>query len=152
MFARTFVESGANSIVILDLDAAQAKQSAKDIITWFEEHGQAEKGEIKAMGLGCDVSSEEQVKSCFAKIIKKFGRVDVLVTAAGIVGKFCIIYVGLTVSTDLLQLFAENFSGVDYPADKFRKLMAVNVDGTFFCAREAAKDMMKREAPGSIIM
>lgn len=46
----------------------------------------------------------------------------------------------------------ENFSGVDYPADKFRKLMAVNVDGTFFCAREAAKDMMKRGAPGSIIM
>lgn len=30
--------------------------------------------------------------------------------------------------------------------------MAVNVEGSFFCAREAAKDMMRREAPGSIIM
>lgn len=30
--------------------------------------------------------------------------------------------------------------------------MNVNVNGSYFCAREAAKDMMRREAPGSIIM
>jgi D-arabinitol 2-dehydrogenase len=26
------------------------------------------------------------------------------------------------------------------------------VEGSFYCAREAAKDMMRREAPGSIVM
>lgn len=26
--------------------------------------------------------------------------------------------------------------------------MSINVEGSFFCAREAAKDMMRREAPG----
>lgn len=30
--------------------------------------------------------------------------------------------------------------------------MAINVEGSFYCAREAAKDMMKRDAAGSIIM
>ncbi|KAK4700593.1 hypothetical protein P7C70_g5655, partial [Phenoliferia sp. Uapishka_3] len=83
------------------------------------------------MGLGCDVANEDNVKDCFRQIVEKFGRVDVLVTAAGIV---------------------ENFSAMDYPTDKFQKLMNVNVNGSYFCAREAARDMMRREAPGSIIM
>lgn len=88
LFARTFVESGSNAIAILDLDRAQAEQAAKDIVTWFEEHGQASKGEIKAIGLGCDVSNEEEVKQCFSTVVDTFGRVDVLVTAAGIVGTY----------------------------------------------------------------
>lgn len=55
-------------------------------MVWFEEHGQCEPGEIKAIGMGCDVSDEAQVQACFAKTVEEFGRVDVLVTAAGIVG------------------------------------------------------------------
>ena len=41
------------------------------------EHGDAQPGEIKAIGLGCDVSSEASVKATFAKIKEEFGRVDV---------------------------------------------------------------------------
>ncbi|BGP50169.1 hypothetical protein JCM10450v2_006080 [Rhodotorula kratochvilovae] len=131
LFARTFAESGSNQIAILDLDQQQAETAAKELVEWFEEHGQAKKGEIKAIGLGCDVSNEDQVKSCFKTVVDTFGRVDVLVTAAGIV---------------------ENFPATEYPADKFRKLMGINVEGSFYCAREAAKDMMAREAPGSIVL
>lgn len=86
LFARTFAESGSNAVVILDLDQAQAEQAAADLTSWFEEHGQAKKGEISALGLGCDVSKEEDVQRCFKTIVDKYGRVDVLVTAAGIVG------------------------------------------------------------------
>jgi len=88
LFARTFAESGSNSIVILDLNKEQAETAAADLMTWFEEHGQCDKGEIKAVGMGCDVSNEAQVQDCFAKVKALFGRVDVLVTAAGIVGSF----------------------------------------------------------------
>lgn len=88
MFARTFVESGSNSIVILDLDKTQAEVAAKDLVSWFEEHGGAKKGEVRALGLGCDVANEDDVKKCFAQVVKKYGRVDVLVTAAGIVGEY----------------------------------------------------------------
>lgn len=86
LMARTFAESGSNRIAILDLDQKMAETAAKELVEWFEEHGQAEKGEIEAIGLGCDVSSEQNVKECFQTVKDKFGRVDVLVTAAGIVG------------------------------------------------------------------
>lgn len=103
LFARTFVESGANQIVILDVDQKQAEVAATELVAWFEENGQAAKGEVSAIGLGCDVSEEEQVKATFAKVVEKYGRVDVLVTAAGIV---------------------ENFPATEYPAAKFRKLVS----------------------------
>lgn len=86
LFARTFAESGSNAVVILDLDQGQAQTAADDLSTWFVEHGQAKEGEIETMGLGCDVANEENVQDCFRQIVEKFGRVDVLVTAAGIVG------------------------------------------------------------------
>ncbi|GAA6033794.1 hypothetical protein JCM8097_000344 [Rhodosporidiobolus ruineniae] len=131
LFARTFAESGSNAIAIVDLDEKMAKEAAVDLVKWFEEHGQAKPGEIKAIGLGCDVSSEQQVKDTFKKVIDEFGRIDTLVTAAGIV---------------------ENFPATEYPAEKMRKLLGINIEGTFYCAREAAKDMMARDAPGSIVL
>lgn len=30
--------------------------------------------------------------------------------------------------------------------------MAINVEGSFYCAREAAKDMMRRDAAGTIVL
>ncbi|KAM0746880.1 NAD(P)-binding protein [Meredithblackwellia eburnea MCA 4105] len=131
LFARTFAESGSNAIAILDLDSSQAAQSARELEEWFVEHGQAKEGEIECLGLGCDVSDEASVKKAFEEVKERFGRIDVLVTAAGIV---------------------ENFPAVDYPTEKFQKLMNINVSGSFFCAREAAKDMLSREAPGSIVL
>jgi NAD(P)-dependent dehydrogenase (short-subunit alcohol dehydrogenase family) len=41
-------------------------------------HGEAQPGEIHAVGYGCDVSSEQSVKETFAKIESEFGgRIDV---------------------------------------------------------------------------
>ena len=94
------------------------------------------------MGLGCDVASEESVKATFGAIKEKFGRIDVspsytcevcadnqtLVTAAGIV---------------------ENYVAHDYPTEKIRKLLDINVMGTWFCALEASKLMPEG---GSIVM
>ena len=131
--ARTFAESGSNRIVILDLDKKMAETAAVELVEWFEEHGQAEKGEIQAIGLGCDVSNEQEVKDCFSTVVDKFGRVDVLVTAAGIVGASPLDShstphgAALTVSWFLP---AENFPATEYPADKFRKLMGINVEGS----------------------
>lgn len=86
LIARTFAESGSNAVVILDLDQKMAEQAADDLVKWFVEHGQAKEGEISAIGLGCDVANEESVQNCFKTVVDKYGRVDVLVNAAGIVG------------------------------------------------------------------
>lgn len=93
------------------------------------EHGEAKPGEIKAVGFGCDVSDEQSVKDTFAKIEQTFGnRIDCLISAAGIV---------------------ENFVAHEYPTDKVRKLLDINVMGSWFCALEAAKRM---QDGGSVIL
>lgn len=128
MMARTFVESGADAIVLIDLRKEDAEMAAKDLVDWFVEHGEAQPGEITALGIGCDVADEQSVKNTFETIKNKFGRLDCLVTAAGIV---------------------ENFVAHEYPTEKVRKLLDINVMGTWACALEGAKLMPDG---GSIIM
>ena len=88
--------SGADAIVLMDLKQDEAEEAAKDLVEWFGvstrlhcetpearltrlivAHGEAKPGEIKAVGVGCDVADEESVKAAFAKIKAEFGRVDV---------------------------------------------------------------------------
>ncbi|WVR05655.1 hypothetical protein IAU60_002677 [Kwoniella sp. DSM 27419] len=120
MMARTFVESGANAIVLVDLRKEDAERAAEDLVKWFVENGEAEEGEIQALGLGCDVADEASVAAVFQTVKDKFGRLDACVTAAGIV---------------------ENFVAHEYPTEKIRKLLDINIMGTWFCALEAAKLM-----------
>lgn len=125
------MESGASQVAVVDLDEGHAKEAAADIEKWFVEHGEAEEGEIQAIGIGCDVSKEDHVTRAMDQIIEKFGRVDVLVTAAGIV---------------------ENIPATEYPIERARKLWSINVDGSFMWAQQVARDMIKRGEGGSIIL
>ncbi|KAM0748173.1 putative d-arabinitol 2-dehydrogenase [Meredithblackwellia eburnea MCA 4105] len=131
LFARTFIESGSSSVAIIDLHAADAERAAKEANDWFVAEGEAEEGELQILGYGCNVAEEEEVINTFAKIHKAFGRIDVLVTAAGIV---------------------ENFDAISYPTPRLQLLMNINVNGTYFCAREAAKLMLADETKGSIVL
>ena len=88
LMARTLVESGANAIALLDLDGPTSESAARDVEDWFIEHGAAVKGEVQAIGIGCDVSNEDHVKAAMQKVVDRFGRIDVLVTAAGIVHNY----------------------------------------------------------------
>jgi len=131
MFARTFVESGCNSLVIMDLDKEMAVQAAKDIEDWFVSHGQAKPHEISALGIGLDVSDEAAVKKAMQQVVDTYGKIDVLVTSAGIV---------------------HNYPATEYPTEKFNQLMSINVNGCFYCAREAAKFMQAAGNGGSIVL
>jgi D-arabinitol 2-dehydrogenase len=152
LFARTFAESGSNSIVILDLQEELAQQAARDLVQQMVEHGEAKPDEVEALGIGVNVSDEAAVERAFKAIVDKFGRIDVLVTAAGIV---------------------HNYEATRYPTEKMRQLFGmfswpplcmalfltrgsavidINVHGSFFCAREAAKHMTEKGNHGSIIL
>lgn len=77
-----------------------------------------------------DVSKESEVKSVFAEVFAKWGRLDVLVNNAGI-------------------------SGANKPTDELTEqewdsLMAVNVKGVFFCTKHAIA-YMRKSGGGSII-
>jgi 3-oxoacyl-[acyl-carrier protein] reductase len=76
-----------------------------------------------------DITDEEDVEKCFAAILSEFGRLDVLVNSAGII----------------------TFEKYDtLGGDLWDKVINVNLRGTFFCSREAAK-IMREQRSGAII-
>ena len=71
--ARTFVREGAK-VAIADLDQAGADATAAEL-------GGPER---RAIGITMDVTAEEQVETGVTKAVNTFGRLDVLVSNAGI--------------------------------------------------------------------
>jgi glucose 1-dehydrogenase len=85
----------------------------------------------KAIAIGADVSSEDQVLSMFAQAREGFGGpVDLLVNNAGI---------------------EKPFKLIDMPLEEWEKVLAVNLTGAFLCTREAARGMCKDGIPGAIV-
>ena len=89
--------------------------------------------EIGAMAVAADVSSEADVARLFRTVDEKLGRLNVLVNNAGIVD----------VKTRV----------EDITVARLQRMFAVNVVGSFLCAREAIKRMSKRHggAGGTIV-
>ena len=88
-----------------------------------------EKSGGKAITIKCDVSDEAQVKKMVAETIKKFGRIDVLVNNAGIV-------------------FDLPF--IERTTEHWKKTLAVDLDGVYFCCKYAS-EQMKKQKSGRII-
>ena len=70
--AQTFVREGAR-VAIADLNQKAADATAT-------EFG----GAGKALGVAMDVTNEQQVEAGFARTVQPFGRVDILVSNAGV--------------------------------------------------------------------
>lgn len=88
------------------------------------EHG------VDAVGVRCDVTDQDGVERCFAEVGEQFGTPDILVTAAGI------------------TLWGDS---VDVTAEQWRKVLAVNLDGTFFAAQSFARALLADDRPGSAV-
>lgn len=78
----------------------------------------------RAIAIAADVADEAQVASLFAAIDDEFGRLDVLVNNAGMLER---------------QKRLDEMS-----AARLARVFAVNVTGSFLCAREAIKRMSTR--------
>ena len=116
--AKTYAREGAR-VVIADLN-----QTAADAIA--AELG----GPLKALAVAMDVTNEQQVDEGVARTIEQFGKIDVLVSNAGI------------------QIVA--------PLDEFefaswKKLLAIHLDGAFLTTRAVLQRMYKQGTGGSII-
>jgi len=86
--------------------------------------------EPRLKGCLCDVSDESQVRGLFGQALAHLGGLDILVNNAGIAGP--------TAPVE------------DITLEDWRRCMAVNLDGSLLCAREAAP-VMRRQGGGSII-
>jgi 3-hydroxybutyrate dehydrogenase len=116
--ARTFAHAGAK-VAIADVDAAGALKAAADLV----------QGGAEAIGVAMDVTSEQEVDAGMAAVVGAFGRIDVLVSNAGV------------------QIVAplEDFQFSDW-----RKMLAIHLDGAFLCTRSALRQMYS-QGSGSII-
>ena len=120
-FCSAMADEGAK-IVIADILEKEARQAAEEI--------KAKNG--SAMALKVDVTSEADTLSMAGEVVKKFGRIDILVNNAAIV-------YGMT-----RKPFTE------IPLGEWDKLMTVNLKGPFLCSR-AVFPQMKKQGRGKII-
>ena len=107
-------------LAVADLNAEGADHTAAVV---------REKTDREAISIKVDVTQEDQVAHLVNETVKKFGRLDILVSNAGI-------------------LVAEPV--VDFPSDKWKAVIDVNLFGYFLCAKHAAQ-VMKNQKSGVII-
>lgn len=119
-YARALAEAGA-SVVVNDVDSDVAEQTAKEI----NDAGG------KAVACVCAVGSTESADQLVKAAVDSFGKLDVMVTNAGILRDKV-----LWKMTD----------------DDFDAVIATHMRGTFTCARAAAIKMREQESGGRIIV
>lgn len=79
----------------------------------------------KILPVSCDVTDEEQVSRMVQATIETFGGLDFLINTAG--------------GTGPIETPAQ-----EYPADEFRKILELNVIGTFLPCKHAIPELIKR--------
>jgi 3-hydroxybutyrate dehydrogenase len=116
--ARAFAREGAR-VAIADLDQDAAERTVAELV-----------GEGRqAIATVMDVASEAQVEAGMARVIEAYGRIDILVSNAG-VQRVC-------------PLEALSF-------EDWRQVLAVHLDGAFLTTRAALRQMY-RQGGGTIL-
>jgi len=106
--AKALAADGAK-VAVSDLDEGPAREIA---------------GPIGGIAIGCDVSDRGQVENMVARTVKEFGRLDLLVTCAGIIR-----------DNLLYKMTDEDWDAV----------IDTHLKGTFLCARAAQKHMVEQK-------
>lgn len=86
---------------------------------------------VKSIGVVTDVTDPASIEAAFIETRSRLGVPQILITAAGI--------------TDWND-------SVDIPAEAWRRVLAVNLDGTFFTAQIFARGLLDAGLPGSAVL
>lgn len=122
-----FAEHGAN-VAINYLrrpdEADDTEQQVRACVRRVQQEG------VRDVLVGADVSDEDQVVRMVSETVEQLGGIDVLVNNAGI----------------QISRPSHELSTAD-----FEKVLAVNLRGSFLCAREAIKHFLDADKPGAIV-
>lgn len=119
-YCRAFAARGA-SLVLADLGECDPAAQAGAIAGEFG---------TPAIGVACDVRSEDDVRRLFDIAVDRFGRVDVVLNNAAATGEH------LMRSGDVFARFE------DYPIALWNEVLRTNLTGVFLVAREGGKRML----------
>lgn len=129
------VVTGAGRNIGKAISLALAKEGAKIVVVDLNDtDGENAVNEIKALGsdavyVHCDISKSEEVEKMFALALEKLGKVDILINNAGI-------------TKDMLTVRMRD--------EDWDKVISINLTGSFYCSRAAAKLMMAQKS-GKIV-
>jgi NAD(P)-dependent dehydrogenase (short-subunit alcohol dehydrogenase family)/threonine dehydrogenase-like Zn-dependent dehydrogenase len=113
--AERMAAAGAH-LIIIDVNEAGAQATAARL---------AEQHDIKAIGIGADITDEDQVAAAFTRAAEDFCKLDILVSNAGILA-----------SGDITS----------FDVAKWRKVIDVNLVGYMILAKYAAKVMIAQQS------
>ena len=117
--AKRYVEPGGR-VVIADLNVDGAAAAAKEL------------GDKKtAIGIAMDVTKEDQVNEGVEQTVKAFGRIDILVSNAGI---------------QIVHPMEE------FPFADWKKMLAIHLDGAFLTTKACVKHMYPQKSGALIYM
>lgn len=119
--AEGFCSVGCEAIALLDVLEEEGEASAKRL---SDVYG------CKAKFFKVDVREEESVHKVIDAVADLFGHIDVVLNSAGV---------------------ADLFHAEDYPVDRFKRVIDINVLGTFMVDQHAGRHMIKQGTGGSII-
>jgi NAD(P)-dependent dehydrogenase (short-subunit alcohol dehydrogenase family) len=120
-FGEALAEQGANLVL-----AARSEDKLQQLAKKLNAAGH------KAIAVKCDVSDSGQVKNLMEAAVARFGRIDVLVNNAGIVGE-------------------AGMAPERIPDEVFEATVQVNLVGLWYCCRHAAQYMLADGKGGSIV-
>jgi NAD(P)-dependent dehydrogenase (short-subunit alcohol dehydrogenase family) len=110
------------TVTVADIDQASAKDAADEI---------GERFGIECFGASVDISESRSVQELARRTAQRSDRLDIWVNAAAIFATTAL---------------------VDTPDEAWREILAIDLDGAFYCAREAAREMLARRGGGVIIL
>jgi rhamnulose-1-phosphate aldolase/alcohol dehydrogenase len=119
--AKKLAAEGAH-VVVGDLDAAGAKQTADEIVATI--------GAGRALGVRMDVTREDSVRAAFEEAVLAYGGLDLLVSNAG---------VAHSAPVDRMEL------------KDWERSFAVNATGHFLVAREAMRILIAQRLGGALV-
>jgi glucose 1-dehydrogenase len=122
--------TGANSGIGEGIARALAAAGAAVVVNYITGPGAARQivdqfraGGVEAMAIRADVSNEAEVRGMFGEMLAAWGTIDILVNNAGL---------------------HRDAPFIEMTLDQWNEVLSVNLTGMFLCAREAAREMIRR--------
>ena len=127
---RIAVVTGAGQSLGLEISRALRAAGAQIVVAEINaEVGPAAAEELEGDFFQTDVTDSGSVREMVREVLEKHGRIDILVNNAGTV---------------------HNIPSEEVSDEEWRTVLSVNLDGVFYCCREAGRAMLERGS-GAIV-
>ncbi|KAL9626528.1 MAG: hypothetical protein Q9204_007233, partial [Flavoplaca sp. TL-2023a] len=120
--SQALVEAGAEAIALLDVKQDLGEEAASRL---------SSDAKIPVKFYKADVRDAETCNQIVKKIVSELGSIDILINSAGIVDS--------------------NIKAEDYDPEMFRRLIDINLTGSFLVSQACGRHMIKARRGGSII-